>query len=77
MKYTAKNIDTEKALEELEYVRKHQEQCEREERIKTEAYYNGVRKGLEIAEQMFHCSNYEKTPQQEAAQVGEGGQDGG
>jgi hypothetical protein len=75
MKYTAKNIDTEKVLEELECVRKYQEQSEREERIKTEAYYSGVRKGLEIAEQMFRCSNYEKTPQQQAAQAEEGEQD--
>lgn len=62
MIYNAQNIDTEKALNALENSRRFQQQQEMTERAKTEAYYKGVYKGLEIAEDMFHCSNYEKPP---------------
>lgn len=65
MSYIAKNIDTEKALEALESARHIQEQYEHEEQVKMQAHYDGVRKGLEIAESVFHCTNYEKPPAKE------------
>ena len=65
MRYTAKNVDTDKVLKAIEDSRRFQQQCEITERTKTEAYYKGVREGLDIAENMFHCSNYEKPPVEE------------
>ena len=58
--YKAKNIDTDKALEAIESARQGQQQQEYIDRAKTQAYYDGVRKGLDIAERLFLCSNYEK-----------------
>lgn len=60
MNYKAENVDTDKALEHIEWSRKHQDELERLENIATKKYYEGVRKGLDIAEGIFECSNYEK-----------------
>ena len=60
MGYKAKNVDTDKALECIEWNRKYQVELERLEMAKTQKYYEGVRKGLDIADGIFECSNYEK-----------------
>lgn len=60
MSYKAKNVDTDKALEHIEWRRKYQDECERLENAKTQKYYEGIRKGLDIAEEIFECSNFEK-----------------
>lgn len=65
MNYIAKNIDSEKALKAIEEARRFQSQIEREERIKAQAYHEGLSKGLDIADSMFRCSNYEKPPMKE------------
>ena len=60
MYYKAKNVDTDKALQAIDEARKIQ-------RIKTDkeiaekwAFLEGVEKGLDIAQSIFECSNYEK-----------------
>lgn len=60
MSYKAKNIDTDKALEYIESSRKCQYEKEHLENAKTQKYYEGIRKGLDIAEGIFECSNFEK-----------------
>lgn len=60
MNYKAKNVDTDKALEHIEWSRKYQDEAERLELAKVQKYYEGVRKGLDIAEEIFACANYEK-----------------
>lgn len=60
MTYKAKNVDTDKALERIKWSRKYQDEAERLELAKTQKYYEGVRKGLDIAEEIFTCANYEK-----------------
>lgn len=60
MSYKAKNVDTDKALGYVEWSRKYQDELERLETAKVQKYYEGVRKGLDIAEGIFECSNYEK-----------------
>lgn len=60
MNYKAKNVDTDKALEHIEWSRKYQEEMERLETAKVKKFYEGVREGLNIAEGIFECSNFEK-----------------
>lgn len=58
--YKAKNVDTDKALEALEKTRDIQSrECARKIN-ELQKYYEGVAKGLDIAESIFYCSNYEK-----------------
>lgn len=60
MYYKAKNVDTDKALKAIEEARRihgiriEKEICEKR------AYLEGINKGLDIAESIFECSNYEK-----------------
>ena len=59
--YKAQNVDTDKALEAIRNAYRLQT-ARFEARIKEEqAYMRGIEKGLEIAESIFECSNYEKT----------------
>lgn len=60
MSYKAKNVDTDKALEYIEWNRKYREEMERLKIAKTKKFYEGVREGLNIAEGIFECSNFEK-----------------
>ena len=60
MNYKAENVDTDKALEFIEECRKISYQEEHLEKTKIDSYYAGYRKGLEVAESIFDCSNYEK-----------------
>ena len=60
MYYKAKNVDTDKALKAIAEARRIQESLVDKEIIKKRAYLEGVYKGLDIAEGIFECSNYEK-----------------
>lgn len=60
MIYKAKNVDTDKALEHIKRSRSYQDEAERLEFAKIQKFYEGVRKGLDIAEEIFTCSNFEK-----------------
>lgn len=58
--YKAKNIDTDKALKEIEESRSYQEKATQMRIEKERSFLEGVNKGLDIAEELFQCSNYEK-----------------
>lgn len=59
MIYKAKHVDTDKALEQIEWSRKYQDQAEVLEIERIRKYHEGLRKGLDIAQELFECSNYE------------------
>ena len=61
--YKAKCMDTDKAVDYLKECSRDMEQQELLEVEKTRKYYEGIRKGLRIAEDMYYCSNYEKANQ--------------
>ena len=61
MSYKAKQVDTDKALAYIYSCRTHQDQRESIEYEKVRKFHEGVRKGLDIAEEIFSCSNYEST----------------
>ena len=58
--YKAKNVDTDKALKYLKDTSKYQFEMENLETAKVKKYYEGIRKGLDMAEGIFECSNFEK-----------------
>ncbi len=58
--YKATNIDTDKALEAIEYFRRRQSEIQQRELHGIQKYYEGIEKGLDLAEGIFECSNYEK-----------------
>ena len=58
--YSAINIDTKKALEAIRESREYQINASALRVQKEQAYMEGVNKGLDIAEGLFMCSNYEK-----------------
>lgn len=60
MYYKAKNVDTDKALKAIAEARRIQEDLANKEIMKKQAYLEGIYKGLDIAEGIFECSNYEK-----------------
>ena len=60
MYYRAKNVDTDKALKAIADVRRLQEIIVNKEIAEKKAYLEGINKGLDIAESIFECSNYEK-----------------
>lgn len=61
MSYKAKQVDTDKALAYINSCRAYQDQRESIEYEKAKKFHEGVRKGLDIAEEIFSCSNYEST----------------
>ena len=61
MNYKAKQVDTDKALAYINLCRTYQDQRESIEYEKVKKFHEGVRKGLDIAEEIFSCSNYEST----------------
>lgn len=61
MIYKAKHVDTDKALAYINSCRTYQDQRENIEYEKVKKFHQGVRKGLDIAEEIFSCSNYEST----------------
>lgn len=58
--YKAKNVDTDKALDALNNSRVFWESRIDVEIKEKRAFLAGVNKGLDIAESLFTCSNYEK-----------------
>lgn len=60
MDYKAENIDTDKALEHLNFYERNANTNEILEKNKIEQYYKGYRDGLSVAKDMFYCKNYEK-----------------
>ena len=58
--YLAKNVDTDKALDAINEARKIQIAKVDKEIAEKIAYLEGIEKGLDIAESIFKCSNYEK-----------------
>lgn len=60
MNYKAKNIDTDRALEAIESSRQFQERASMLKIEKERSFQEGVNKGLDIAEELFRYSNYEK-----------------
>lgn len=63
--YKAKNIDTDKALKAIEESRSYQEKDTQMRIEKAQSFLEGVNKGLDIAEGLFQCSNYEKKEEPE------------
>ena len=61
--YKATNIDTDKALEAIKESRTYQERASRLRVEKERSFMEGLNKGLDIAESLFDCSDYEKTAQ--------------
>lgn len=58
--YKATNIDTDKALEAIESFRRSNSLEHQKELYGIQKYYEGLEKGLELAESLFECSCYEK-----------------
>ncbi len=59
MNYRAKHVDTDKAIEHIEYLIKKSYTDQAFKKQKIDEYYEGLRKGLDIAESLFECSNFE------------------
>ena len=57
--YKAKNVDTDKALKYINDSRRYQQQAETLAITSAQKYYEGIRKGLDIAEEIFTCVNCE------------------
>lgn len=57
--YKAKNVDTDKALNYIDESRRYQERAETLAITSAQKYHEGIRKGLDIAEEIFTCSNCE------------------
>lgn len=60
MGYKAKNIDTDKVLKAIEDDRVYYLKQQAIEIRGIEKYYEGLQKGLDIAQRYFECANYEK-----------------
>ena len=58
--YKAKNVDTDKALAAIEKNRHYFEQLKSSELNAIDKYYAGIQRGLDMAEELFTCSNHEK-----------------
>ena len=63
--YQTENIDTKKALNHIAETRKRYQVEQIKEQEKIQKYYEGLQKGLDIAEDMFYCKNYEKSEEEE------------
>ena len=63
MAYKVKDLDTDKALEFIEDVRKEMKEERRIEEEKTKAYYKGIEKGLDIVKEIFSNAKLEKEEQ--------------
>ncbi|MBR3762208.1 MAG: hypothetical protein IKK59_05640 [Lachnospiraceae bacterium] len=60
MYYKAKDVDTDKALLAIDEARKIQRTKIDKEIAEKRAFLEGVERGLDIAQSIFECSNYEK-----------------
>lgn len=68
--YKAENIDTDKALKAINKSREIQERASQLRSEKERSYMDGLNKGLDIAESLFECSNYEKSTQESTFEDG-------
>ena len=68
MYYKAENVDTDKALKAIDEARKIQRINTEKEIAEKRAFLEGIEKGLDIAQSIFECSNYEKEQKQKAVQ---------
>ena len=59
MNYRAKHVDTDKAIEHIEQLIRDSYRDQSFKKAKVDEYYEGLRKGLDIAESIFECSNFE------------------
>lgn len=57
--YKAKNVDTDKALNYINYSREYQNNTKAIKLVEIEKYYDGVQKGLDIADEIFTSVNCE------------------
>lgn len=64
MYYKAENVDTDKALKAIDEARKIQRINTEKEIAEKRAFLAGIEKGLDIAQSIFECSNYEKKQKQ-------------
>lgn len=64
MYYKAENVDTDKALKAIDEARKIQRINTEKEIAEKRAFLEGIEKGLDIAQSIFECSNYEKKQKQ-------------
>ncbi len=71
MIYKAENIDTDKFLKQINWLKNNDMQKEKIEKIKIEQYHEGYREAMEQVEDMFYCSNYEKTIENSVEKVEE------
>lgn len=71
MVYKAENIDTDKFLKQLDWLKEFDRQKEREETITAKKYHEGYRECLEKVKDVFYCSNYEKTIENSVEKVEE------
>lgn len=58
--YKAKNIDTDKALQAIETYRIQNDHNYDRDFYALKKYYDGLKAGLDFAESLFKCANYEK-----------------
>lgn len=58
--YKTTNVDTDKALEAIESFRRAKSLEHQKELYSINKYYEGLEKGLDLAESIFECSAYEK-----------------
>ena len=65
MHYKAKDVDTDKALEAINEARKYQRAEINKEIAEKRAFLEGIERGLDIAQSIFECSNYEKESKHE------------
>ena len=58
--YKATNVDTDKALKAISEARKRAQTEEILKQHEIQKYYEGYHAGLDMAEDIFGCKNYEK-----------------
>ena len=59
--YIAQNVDSEKALKALDSARRIQSAEINTQIREKQAFLQGLEKGIEIAESIFYCHDFEKT----------------
>ena len=59
--YRTENIDTKKALDHIAEARRRYQAERVKEKEKLQKYYEGLERGLDIAEDMFYSKNFEKS----------------
>ncbi len=67
--YKAENIDTDKALKAIDKSKSNAGKSLILDREKERSYMEGLNKGLDIAEDLFKCTDYEKTEQKQLIQM--------